>query len=224
MPSLPPRSPRPPPAPPLPTATPTNTPPEKSSTGMATTIVAGTAMVAAVAALTSTAVGDSDRSTAPWTPAMFLCLAAGLLLSKFARTLPVVLAMTMQVVISYAIHLSRTLAEEEDGEEAEKAGGGCLGLGWEGVRGRVAVQEWESKRRKNRRNEQDREAQEKSDGGQARQPIREQKHSQEQQQQGRDEAVGRTQRRVTVEWEGGQMFVVLRRPIVSKWVINLVNR
>ena len=115
---------------------------------------------------------------------------------------PVVSACVVQVVLTEVIRLSGAMADDDEGGDFGEAELGT-GLGWEGVRRRVAM------------HHQQRSRQEGEEEG-----LQLQHEQNEQYQRG----TKKMERRVTVEWESGQMFMVIRRPIVAEWVIDLVNR
>lgn len=119
---------------------------------------------------------------------------------------PALSALVVRVIITEVIRLSGAMADEDQevgrGIDSELG----TGLGWEGVRGRVAVQQWEWHHQQQSRQEHE-------------QDLR-QRTTHQRQQTGSPNM----DRRVNIEWEGGQMFLVIRRPIASKWLIDLVNR
>lgn len=114
---------------------------------------------------------------------------------------PVGLAFVVQVLLTELFRLSPLLADDVEEDDGGGAGLGA-GLGWEAVRGRVAVREWEWQRQQQQQGQQ----QEPPPSV----PPTERKRKREP--------------RVAVEWEAGQMFLVIRRPVASEWLINLVNR
>lgn len=124
---------------------------------------------------------------------------------------PALSALVVRVIILEVIRLSGAMADEdqEGGESIDSELG--TGLGWEVVRGRVAVQQWEWHHQQQSRQEHEQDLRE--------QDLRQRTTHQRQQTGSPD-----MDRRVNVEWEGGQMFLVIRRPIASKWLIDIVNR
>lgn len=194
------------------------------------------AVVVAAAAMATALVSGVGPTWALSTPTTFF-ITLGLL----AWVLPMGVAFIVQVLVTEVIRLSCILAdeddeeeddededdeedeeeedeegeegEEEEGEEEETEPG--QGLGWGGVRGRVAVQQWEWQQEK-RRQQQQQERQP--------QPPSPRPPSRRQQQQQQRHRQYTRERRVIVEWEAGQLFLVIRRPIASEWVINLINR
>lgn len=171
--------------------------------------------------------------------ALLAALAFPALVVLAAWSFPASVALVTRVLLTKAIHLSRLLEEEEGWQEEgfSDAGGARRtseelerGLGWEGVRGRAAVQQWEwnhrrQQRQKKRREErrwQDRRGEEwewEADGEEWEGESQEEEERQQQERRG-----GRRERRVDVEWEGGQLFLVVRRVVASEFLVNLVNR
>lgn len=147
--------------------------------------------------LTSVATDPASASTAATAATVITALAAAFLVGKgllvalstpfilvlalclLAWFFPAGVALTVQLFATKAIQLIGVLAEDEDVRATEE-----IGLGWEGVRSRVAVEQWDWQHQRRTRRE----------------------------------------RRVTAEWEAGQLFLVIRRATISEWWINLVNR
>ena len=199
---------------------------------------AGAAAAAAVAVLA----GGMPR-------ALLAALALPALVVLAAWSIPAWVLLVARVVLTKAIHLSRLLEEEEEekeeeGEEGEGEGEGAgrrdaggtkrsngelgRGLGWEGVRGRAAVQQWEWNHRRQQRQKKRRERREGRGGEEEGWEGQEEEEEEEEYQQ-QEETRGwrrtrRSERRIDVEWDGGQLFLVVRRVVASEFLVNLVNR
>lgn len=87
-------------------------------------------------------------------------------------------------------------------------------LGWKGVSGPATAQQWEDQKRPVEHQSQQQQWRVWQEGeGEA--------EDDERQEQTRG---GARERRIDVEWEGGQLFLVIRRVVASEFFIDLVNK
>lgn len=134
---------------------------------------------------------------------LFICVWAA------TRVCPALLAAIVQIVAVEVIRLSGAMAEDDDEAEEEswsgmQGDGRAVKLGKEWAEGRLSQFRHEQRLRQ--------------------QPEQEAARLVEARNGRRQRRWKPTRRRVTVVWDDGQMFLVVYRPVASRWLVALVNR
>eukprot|EP00904_Undaria_pinnatifida_P013773 jgi/Undpi1/9526/HiC_scaffold_27.g11982.m1 len=208
---------------------------------------------AAVATALATGVGPTFALSVPTMFFVTLCLAAWLLPMGVALAVQVAVTKVIRLSCILADEEreeedddEEEEEEEEDDEEEDEEeetekeeeteieevdSGQGQGLGSGGVRERVAADQWEwqqekrwqkgrTRQQRHERRQQERQLQPPPPP----QPPPRHHHRPQLHQQHQRQQQYKRERQVIVEWEAGQLFLVIRRPVASEWLIHLVNR
>lgn len=208
---------------------------------------------AAVATALATGVGPTFALSVPTMFFVTLCLAAWLLPMGVALAVQVVVTKVIRLSCILADEEGEEEDDDEEEEEEEEDdeaedeeeetekeeeteieevdSGQGQGLGSGGVRERVAADQWEwqqekrwhkgrTRQQRHERRQQERQLQPPPPP----QPPPRHHHRPQLHQQHQRQQQYKRERQVIVEWEAGQLFLVIRRPVASEWLIHLVNR
>lgn len=173
-------------------------PPFSKTTLALVCVVAATAGAAAACAVVLSAlrggVAAGLLAAVVSAPAVLLALVLGVVSATWLC--PTGLAAAVQVLAVEVIRLSGAMAIEDEEEWGVRGGEG---------RGATMARQW-------------------AEGRLGQQQFQGQHQQRERGQLRQGEGKMWRRRRVAVEWEAGQMFLEVRRPIASEWLVGLVNR